>query len=424
METLRQRLRSRRAATRAAASGSAPPAPRPSAPMATTPRACASGRTVAPPPRRQGLGPARVPQPRRPHRARHAQHQARAAPPAPLRARGRADELDLPGTIDATARNAGLLDLQMVPERHNAVKVLLLLDVGGSMDDHIASARSCSRRRAASSSTSSTSTSTTSSTSRVEGQPAPPRRDDADRPAAHLRPDYKLVFVGDATMSPYEILQPGGSVEHWNEEPGAVWMQRDVPAHPRGAGSRDARVVVGDCRHFRPPAIRPARQPRPGHCFARGRDPGVEPALQPGPEPDPRSGRGNCLARGRDPAGPPASLARSELTRSLWGGHWPPRPRAREVTPDSALPRLPQRRLNPRIPVAAQAPLSDVRPARTRSEFPIAASEQARPGTVPCGDSPRGSARVQCGRSTSTCSAGPGRKGVGSPFTQASCPAR
>ena len=141
---------------------------------------------------------------------------------------GVADQLDLEDTIDSTARNAGMLDLKFVPERHNAIKILLFLDVGGSMDDHV---RVCeelfsaartefkhleyfyfhnfvyesvwkdNRRR------------------HVEKIPT----SEVMRTYGH---DYKLIFVGDATMSPYEIVQPGGSIEHWNEEAGAVWMQR------------------------------------------------------------------------------------------------------------------------------------------------------------------------------------------------------
>ncbi|MGE5665246.1 MAG: vWA domain-containing protein [Betaproteobacteria bacterium] len=137
-------------------------------------------------------------------------------------------ELDLDDTIASTARNAGWLDLKLVPERHNAVKVLMLLDVGGTMDEHIARVEelfsaaktefkhlefyffhNCpyervwknNRRRLA---------------ERIETWDLLRR----------YNPDYKLIFVGDATMSPYEILQPGGSVEHHNPEAGAVWVQR------------------------------------------------------------------------------------------------------------------------------------------------------------------------------------------------------
>ncbi len=146
-------------------------------------------------------------------------------------------ELDLHDTIESTARNAGWLDLKLVPERHNAVKVLMLLDVGGTMDEHIhrveelfSAAKAefkhlefyyfhnCvyerlwrnNRRRYAE------------------------KFDSADV-LRKYNPDYKLIFVGDATMSPYEILQPGGSVEHNNPEAGAVWLQRFTQHFPRHA---------------------------------------------------------------------------------------------------------------------------------------------------------------------------------------------
>ena len=141
---------------------------------------------------------------------------------------GAATELDMAGTIRATAQNAGSLDLKLVPERHNAVKVLLFLDVGGSMDDHIraseelfSAARSefkhlqfyyfhnCPYERV--------------------WQHNHRRRDDTVPTEQVIRtygPDYRAIFVGDATMSPYEVAAPGGSVEHWNEEPGSAWMAR------------------------------------------------------------------------------------------------------------------------------------------------------------------------------------------------------
>ena len=141
---------------------------------------------------------------------------------------GAADELDLDGTIDATARNAGYLDLKMVPERHNAVKVLLCLDVGGSMNPHV---RLCEQLFSA---------------ARAEFKHLEyyyfhncvyefmwrdnHRRRTEKIPTAEVLhkygPDYKLIFVGDASMSPYEIAYAGGSVEHWNDEPGALWLRR------------------------------------------------------------------------------------------------------------------------------------------------------------------------------------------------------
>jgi uncharacterized protein with von Willebrand factor type A (vWA) domain len=148
---------------------------------------------------------------------------------------GAAEELDLDGTIDATARNAGLLDLRLVPERRNAVKLLLLLDVGGSMDAHV---RICEELFSA---------------ARAEFKHLEyfyfhnfpyerlwkdngRRFSDTTPTAALLRkfnPDYRVVFVGDASMSPYEIEQPGGSVEHWNEESGRAWLTRIATHFPR-----------------------------------------------------------------------------------------------------------------------------------------------------------------------------------------------
>ncbi len=150
---------------------------------------------------------------------------------------GAEQELDLDDTIRSTAANAGYLDIKMRPERHNAVKVLLLMDVGGTMDEHITRVEelfsavktefkhleffyfhNCvydylwknNRRRYA------------------EKFPTW----DVIR---KFNRDHKLIFVGDATMSPYEILQPGGSVEYNNEEPGAEWVKRLTNAFPKHA---------------------------------------------------------------------------------------------------------------------------------------------------------------------------------------------
>ncbi len=141
---------------------------------------------------------------------------------------GAAEELDLPGTIRATAEH-GYLDVKTRPERRNAVKVLMFLDVGGSMDDHVQDRRGTVLGRARpSSATSNISTSTTASTracgrTTAAAAEAHAARDDVLRTYG---PDYKVIFVGDASMSPYEIVQPGGSVEHWNAEPGEVWLRR------------------------------------------------------------------------------------------------------------------------------------------------------------------------------------------------------
>ena len=148
---------------------------------------------------------------------------------------GAADQLDLEDTIDKTARNAGLLDIRMVPERHNAVKVLLCLDIGGSMDDHV---RVCEELFSA----------TRSEFKHLEyfyfhnfvyeSMWKDNRRRHAERiPTIDIThkygSDYKLIFVGDAMMSPYEIVYAGGSVEHWNEEPGAVWIKRLLNAYSK-----------------------------------------------------------------------------------------------------------------------------------------------------------------------------------------------
>ena len=147
---------------------------------------------------------------------------------------GAPDELDLDGTIAATARNAGYLDLLMRPERHNAVKVLIFFDVGGSMDDHV---KICEELFSA---------------CRAEFKHLEyyyfhncvydhvwrnsVRRHPERTPTLDVihkyGPDYKLIFVGDATMSPYEILQPGGSIEYNNPETGAAWLRRLADAYP------------------------------------------------------------------------------------------------------------------------------------------------------------------------------------------------
>ncbi|MBK1836256.1 VWA domain-containing protein [Azospirillum sp. YIM B02556] len=141
---------------------------------------------------------------------------------------GAASELDLPGTIRATAANAGWLDLKMVPERHNTVKVLLFLDIGGSMDDHI---RLVEELFSAARSEFKHLEHFYFHNCVYEGVWRDNARRHTERLSTwdvlHTYPaDYKLVFVGDAAMSPYEIVYPGGSVEHWNEEAGQVWMQR------------------------------------------------------------------------------------------------------------------------------------------------------------------------------------------------------
>jgi len=141
---------------------------------------------------------------------------------------GAADQLDLEDTIDKTARNAGLLDIRMVPERHNAVKVLLCLDIGGSMDDHV---RICEELFSAARSEFKHLEYFYFHNFIYESLWRDNRRRQSERVSTldithKYGADYKLVFVGDATMSPYEIVYAGGSIEHWNEEPGAVWIRR------------------------------------------------------------------------------------------------------------------------------------------------------------------------------------------------------
>jgi len=141
---------------------------------------------------------------------------------------GAADELDLDDTIRSTARNAGLLDIKMVPERHNAVKVLLFFDVGGSMDPHV---RVCEELFSAARSEFKhmeyfyfhNFIYESVWRNNVRRQNERVSLLDVMHKYSH---DYKVIFVGDAAMSPYEIAQPGGSVEHWNEESGEVWMRR------------------------------------------------------------------------------------------------------------------------------------------------------------------------------------------------------
>ncbi len=141
---------------------------------------------------------------------------------------GAADELDLDDTISSTARNAGLLDIKMVPERHNAVKVLLFFDVGGSMDPHV---RVCQELFSAARTEFKHMEYFYFHNFLYESVWKNNVRRHNERTALldvlhKYSHDYKVIFVGDASMSPYEILQPGGSVEHWNEESGEVWFRR------------------------------------------------------------------------------------------------------------------------------------------------------------------------------------------------------
>jgi len=140
---------------------------------------------------------------------------------------GAAEELDLDDTIRSTAKQ-GYLDIKMVPERHNAIKVLIFLDVGGSMDPHI---RLCEELFSAARSEFKHMEYFYFHNCLYEGVWQDNRRRHQNRintwDILHKYPqDYKVIFVGDAAMSPYEIVYPGGSVEHWNEESGEVWMKR------------------------------------------------------------------------------------------------------------------------------------------------------------------------------------------------------
>jgi len=147
---------------------------------------------------------------------------------------GAADELDLPGTIGSTARQ-GFLDVKLVPERRNAAKVLIFFDVGGSMDPHVrVSEELFSAARAAFKHLEFFYFHNCIYESLWKNN----RRRHAERidswSVLHSYPhDYKVIFVGDASMSPFELTHPGGSVEHWNEEPGLTWLQRFAATYPK-----------------------------------------------------------------------------------------------------------------------------------------------------------------------------------------------
>lgn len=141
---------------------------------------------------------------------------------------GAAEELDIDGTIEHTARDAGLLNIQMRAQRRNSVKLLLLFDIGGSMDAHV---RVCEELFSACKTEFKHLEYYYFHNFVYETVWKNNLRRNAERFATFdllhkYGDDYKVVFVGDASMAPYEITQPGGSVEHWNEEAGYVWMQR------------------------------------------------------------------------------------------------------------------------------------------------------------------------------------------------------
>ncbi len=141
---------------------------------------------------------------------------------------GASEKLDIETTISSTAKNGGLLDVHMEPERHNAVKVLMFFDIGGSMDEYI---HTCEELFSASH----------SEFKHLEfyyfhnclyekvwrdNQRRFTETIDLDEIIRTFGSDYKVIFVGDATMGPYEILHPGGSVEHWNEKPGSEYINK------------------------------------------------------------------------------------------------------------------------------------------------------------------------------------------------------
>ncbi len=147
---------------------------------------------------------------------------------------GAATELDIDDTISSTARNGGWLDVKLVPERHNAVKLLLMLDVGGSMDPHV---KTCEELFSAARGEFKHLEYYYFHNCPYEALWRENRRRWSETTdtweVLHTYPsDYKLVFVGDASMSPYEITYPGGSVEHMNKEAGALWIQRLLQAYP------------------------------------------------------------------------------------------------------------------------------------------------------------------------------------------------
>ncbi len=151
--------------------------------------------------------------------------------------RGAPDELALADTIDATARSGGWLDIKMQAERHNVVKVLLLLDIGGSMDDHV---KTCEELFSAARSEFKHLEHYYFHNFTYEALWRDNRRRLNERIGTvelmrTYGTDYKLILVGDASMSPYEITQPGGSVEHWNAEAGSVWLQRLTRHYPKFA---------------------------------------------------------------------------------------------------------------------------------------------------------------------------------------------
>ena len=145
-----------------------------------------------------------------------------------LARQGAEDEFDINNTIDKTAKNGGMLDIIMRPERRNTVKVLLILDNGGSMDAHVKVCEelfSAARSEFKHLETYYFHNFIYDGLWKQNNRRMSERIDTFDILHKYTH-DYKVIFVGDATMAPYEITHAGGSVEHWNEEAGAIWMQR------------------------------------------------------------------------------------------------------------------------------------------------------------------------------------------------------
>jgi len=146
---------------------------------------------------------------------------------------GQPDEFDIDGTIQGTAHK-GYLDIVMRPERRNTIKVLIFFDIGGSMDSHI---KVCEELFSAARTEFKTMEFFYFHNCLYETVWKDNRRRNTEKISTwdvlhKYGSDYKIIFVGDATMSPYEITYPGGSVEHWNEEAGAVWMDRVCKTYP------------------------------------------------------------------------------------------------------------------------------------------------------------------------------------------------
>jgi len=171
---------------------------------------------------------------------------------------GAEDEFDLDGTIRATADNAGWLDIRMQPERKNRIKVLLFIDIGGSMDSHV---RVCEELFSAARGELKHLEYYYFHNFIYERMWRENRRGYNEWvPTWEILntygPDYKVIVIGDATMSPYEITEIGGSIEHWNEEPGELWLRRLLEFYPDAAWLNP----VPPERWMRTPSVRITQQ--------------------------------------------------------------------------------------------------------------------------------------------------------------------